>query len=253
MKKWTKFLSIFTVCLLSLVLLTSCQNKKNSNKTCSVETEGVLEIIHGEDEKYQIKVGENVILFDLDKDVLGIYKDDKLYLNEAHIPVGNDYEVIYKTTEMPTINNKGIFGDYFAGWYQTDEFRNAAGNLNNEVKLSDRIITLEVAELDSDHILHAYFISFSDAIIVTVICMIIVFLMLILIMGLVMLLKFVAPKETTKSNEQKNNVENRKEVKKLKLEDIKDEDMMVAALVATIDYHNETNEDVRVVSIKQIG
>ena len=30
-------------------------------------------------------------------------------------------------------------------------------------------------------------------------------------------------------------------------EDIKDEDMMVAALVATIDYHNETKEDVRVV------
>ena len=35
--------------------------------------------------------------------------------------------------------------------------------------------------------------------------------------------------------------------------DITDEDMMAAALVATIDYHNETNEDVRVVSIKQIG
>ena len=39
----------------------------------------------------------------------------------------------------------------------------------------------------------------------------------------------------------------------LKLEDIKDEDMMVAALVATIDYHEETKQDVRVVSIKQIG
>ena len=30
----------------------------------------------------------------------------------------------------------------------------------------------------------------------------------------------------------------------LKLEDIKDEDMMAAALVATIDYHEETKEDV---------
>lgn len=253
MKKLSKLLSIFTVCLLSLVLLTSCQNKKNSDKACSVEVEGILEISKDEDEKYQIKVGDIVVLSDLDKDVLGIYKDDKLYLNNALVPVANDYEVIYKTTEMPKINNKSIFGPYFAGWYQTDEFRNAQGNLNNEVKLSDRIITLEVAELDYDHILHAYFISFLDAIIVTVICMLIVFLMLILIMGLVMLLKFVAPKETTKSNEQKNNVENTKEVKKLKLEDIKDEDMMVAALVATIDYHNETNEDVRVVSIKQIG
>ena len=35
--------------------------------------------------------------------------------------------------------------------------------------------------------------------------------------------------------------------------DIKDEDMMVAALIATIDYANETKKDVRLVSIKQIG
>lgn len=31
-----------------------------------------------------------------------------------------------------------------------------------------------------------------------------------------------------------------------------DEDAVVAALVATIDYHNETNEDARLVSIKRI-
>ena len=35
--------------------------------------------------------------------------------------------------------------------------------------------------------------------------------------------------------------------------EIKDEDMMVAALIATIDYANETKKDVRLVSIKQIG
>jgi hypothetical protein len=39
----------------------------------------------------------------------------------------------------------------------------------------------------------------------------------------------------------------------IKLEDIKDDDMMAAALVATIDYYEETKQDVRVVSIKQIG
>ena len=38
-----------------------------------------------------------------------------------------------------------------------------------------------------------------------------------------------------------------------KMTDIKDEDMMVAALIATIDYSNETGKDVRLVSIKQIG
>mgnify|MGYP003291215999 CR=1 FL=1 len=36
------------------------------------------------------------------------------------------------------------------------------------------------------------------------------------------------------------------------IKDIKDEEMMAAALVATIDYHNETKKDVRVVSIKEI-
>ena len=36
------------------------------------------------------------------------------------------------------------------------------------------------------------------------------------------------------------------------MEDIKDDDMMAAALVATIDYHEETGENVRVVSIKEI-
>ena len=35
--------------------------------------------------------------------------------------------------------------------------------------------------------------------------------------------------------------------------DIKDEDMMVAALIATIEFNQETKEDAKLVSIKQIG
>ena len=38
----------------------------------------------------------------------------------------------------------------------------------------------------------------------------------------------------------------------LTLEDIKDEDMMVAVLTASIDYRNETKTDVRLVSVKEI-
>lgn len=41
--------------------------------------------------------------------------------------------------------------------------------------------------------------------------------------------------------------------KPITIDDIKDEDMMVAALVATIDYANETKQDVRLISIRQIG
>ena len=62
------------------------------------------------------------------------------------------------------------------------------------------------------------------------------------------LLKFVAPKE--KPVQQQASAT--KAEKALTMEDIKDDDMMAAALVATIDYHEETGENVRVVSIKEI-
>ena len=43
-------------------------------------------------------------------------------------------------------------------------------------------------------------------------------------------------------------------IKKLTIDDIKDEDMMVAALIATAEFVEETKEkDARLVSIKQIG
>ena len=41
--------------------------------------------------------------------------------------------------------------------------------------------------------------------------------------------------------------------KSISLSDIKDEDMMVAALVASIDYYNDIQKDVRIVSIKEIS
>lgn len=41
--------------------------------------------------------------------------------------------------------------------------------------------------------------------------------------------------------------------KALKLEDISDPDMMVAALVASIDYQESTKKDIRLVSIKEIS
>ena len=40
--------------------------------------------------------------------------------------------------------------------------------------------------------------------------------------------------------------------KQTKLEDIKDDDMMVAVLVATIDYANEVKEDVHLVSVREL-
>ena len=39
----------------------------------------------------------------------------------------------------------------------------------------------------------------------------------------------------------------------ISINDIKDDDMMAAVLVATIDYSEQTKTDVRLVTIKQIG
>jgi Na+-transporting methylmalonyl-CoA/oxaloacetate decarboxylase gamma subunit len=95
--------------------------------------------------------------------------------------------------------------------------------------------------------------TFAEAGIVAVVCMAIVFGMLALIAGIISLFKFVSPKEQAKPVVKQQAPQVQAARPALKLEDIKDEDMMAAALVATIDYHEETKEDVRVVSIKQIG
>lgn len=256
MKRFTKLLSLFVVCILGLFALTSC-NKNEEELVYDVLAEGTLIIESTTTEGKTINhlyVGSLQGIFEGQEDLtneeknfLGLFDDNtnKLYLKGAIVPKGS-YQVIYRTTEMPKVENKGIFGDYFAGWYLTEDLRNAEG------ELKDRVISLSVADQDDDHILHAYYITFFDAILVTIICITIVFLMLVVIMGLVMLLKFVAPKEAKKAVEAPKPVVKAEPKKQLKIEDIKDEDMMVAALVATIDYHDETNEDVRVVSIKEI-
>ena len=61
--------------------------------------------------------------------------------------------------------------------------------------------------------------------------------------------------EVTKENNIINNVNQINEVSKIitSIDDIKDEDMLVAALVATIDYANEFGNDVVLTSIKQIS
>lgn len=53
-----------------------------------------------------------------------------------------------------------------------------------------------------------------------------------------------------KKAKKESKVEERKQIS---IDDIKDDDMMAAVLVATIDYANETKKDVRLISIKQIG
>lgn len=96
-------------------------------------------------------------------------------------------------------------------------------------------------------------ISFLEGLSVTATCVLIVFAMLIILALAVALFQFIKGGDK-KVEEAPTPVVSAPQPKpSLKLEDIKDDDMMAAALVATIDYYEETKQDVRVVSIKQIG
>ena len=91
--------------------------------------------------------------------------------------------------------------------------------------------------------------SVADGLTPTIISILIVFAVLVIIILCVNLLKL-ANKEGKTVVEEKQ-VEAPK--KAFTIEDITDEDMMAAALVATIDYASETKKDVRLLSIKQIS
>lgn len=89
----------------------------------------------------------------------------------------------------------------------------------------------------------------------SIVAILMVFLILLIIIGITTLVfkltgLFELKKELDNSKKQSNNVPQvsttREEVS------IKDDDMMAAVLVATIDYRKEINKDVRVVSVKEV-
>lgn len=93
------------------------------------------------------------------------------------------------------------------------------------------------------------FNNFVDGLIPALVCIIVVFLILFIIMLLVMGLNSLKSKELKKENSSSVNdsPQNTSNV------NIEDEDMMVAVLIATIDYRNEVKKDVRLVNVKRIG
>ncbi len=94
-------------------------------------------------------------------------------------------------------------------------------------------------------------ISFVDGLLFSLVAILIVFIVLILIILCVTLLSKIKFKENTKAPAATQVAQS---AKKITIDDIKDEDMMVAALIATAEFVEETKEkDARLVSIKQIG
>jgi Na+-transporting methylmalonyl-CoA/oxaloacetate decarboxylase gamma subunit len=88
---------------------------------------------------------------------------------------------------------------------------------------------------------------FTEGLLISLFSILIVFLLLGVVALSISLLKYfvVETKEDTPKEQEVTK-------KSIALSDIKDEDMMVAALVASIDYYNEIKKDVRIISIKQI-
>lgn len=85
-----------------------------------------------------------------------------------------------------------------------------------------------------------------DGLVVSLFSIVIVFVLLSLIALAIQSLKYMHKKPKAIP------IKETKYVKPFELSDIKDEDMMVAALVASIDYFEETKENVRVISAKEI-
>lgn len=97
--------------------------------------------------------------------------------------------------------------------------------------------------------------GFLKGLVISVIAMAIVFAILLIICLLVKVLKLIGNMAGKNKKEEKSEkfIPATNEKKAFSAEDIKDDDMMAAILVATIDYVSETKEDARVVSAKQIG
>ena len=232
MKKVIRFISMFIVLTFTLVISGCKEERPTFDKKNFTENGEVV---------VEVKEGYTFVGY-LKNDI-----DNKtaiLYLPGSTIPQG-EYEIIFvedskvnQTTKVysyPEIANDGLT---FAGWYTTNDFQKGTRVSTNNNQ--------------SANILYARYITFADACLVALVCILIVFLMLALLWGVVSLFKYLAPKT---SNEKVNTKENNTIVntpkKVFTMADITDDDMMVATLVATIAYRNETHENVRVVRLNK--
>lgn len=247
MKRISKLL-LLVVAFLCLFSLTSCAGS------------------HADVEK--VTFGGAVSQLDTEKETfVGYYHFDEknktgiLYLVGSIAPL-DEYEVVTINTKVK-VDKDGVYsfpstghgrdGFQFAGWYPTAEFKNGEKLTTSESLKDYYKDNLKEGQLPTN-VIYAKYITITDSAIVSVVSIVVVFSMLALLWGIVSLFKYLPnKKEVEKKTEPVKSPVVNAPKKAITIEDIKDEDMMAAALVATIDYHNETNEDVRVVSIKQIG
>ena len=240
MKKFIKVLSLLLIVAFVLPL-TSCKEERTNYETKEIPVDF---IVLGE-----VKEGYTFVGY-LKEDTEN--KQTVVYLPGAEIPAGK-YEILFVKNDkvedgsysLPEIlsSENGLGGLTYAGWYT-----------NAEYKKDSRISTS--AQIGENNVLYVRYLSLADSALVALVCVIIVFSMLALLWFIISMFKYIAPKENQQVVKQvapKAAPVVTAPQKAFTAADIKDEDMMVAALIASIDYQEETKENVRVVSVKQIG
>lgn len=96
-------------------------------------------------------------------------------------------------------------------------------------------------------------ITFGEACLFALFSILVVFVILILITLIISLMAKLKISDKKEVKQVVKPVEQPVVTRKTtKLEDIKDDDMMAAVLVATIDYANEIKEDVHLVSVREL-
>jgi len=93
--------------------------------------------------------------------------------------------------------------------------------------------------------------DFDTALLITLVTMSLTFIVLIIVMYVIKLLNVIETKPKLEREKNVGQITSEKEKNLPALEEM-DDDMIAATLVATIDYSNEGNKDVRLVSIKKI-
>ena len=236
MKKVLKSLVLILVVSLTFILTSCSKEEKQTYKTEETTYAAALVDSSLQKEGYTLIGLLSTNQTSIDNLPAGTY--NTLYQLGSTIPAGEYYPVYVENSAIgedgkfsyPEVELKSL---NFSGYYTAD---------------GKRVATTNAAE-----VLYARYISFGQAGLVVVVCILIVFAMLALLWGIVSLFKFIAPKPKKEKEQVKEEATPVSQTKQgIKLEDIKDDDMMVAALIATIDYHDEIKKDVRVVSIKEV-
>lgn len=218
MKKIINLLLVL-IASLSLFLLTSCGNELETKEVFEQDFE-LIELAYAKEG--EVLVG---LLSTEDIEVDGLPSGTYYSLYQEGVVPAGEYAFIYISESKlnsgsysyPTMEINGL---KYSGVY------NASG---------DRL-----AVNDSSSVVYVRMVSMVDALLMSIVCILIVFSVLVLLWGVVSLFKFFKNKDSAAFKETNVNIE--------------DEDMMIATLIATIDYREELSKsvDIKVRSVKEI-